>query len=191
VREEWSDVGDQLTNLLGESLRVQLDRFVEHADAIAGKPGATAALLDPHELRIVGKELRYTVELAAACGHRLPVRVARSFKQMQDALGLWHDYVVLNDQLLKWVIGNRDSAVVLAGLDLAKTAVQRSQKQLSGFGKLWIARGESLAASIRQAFPLTQPVEPVSESEMDPDHSDSASLQEASAMPATGETSAA
>jgi CHAD domain-containing protein len=193
VREEWSDVGDKLTNLLAESLHLQLDRFIEHADAIAGKPGATGALLDPHELRIAGKALRYTLELAAACGHRLPGTIARSFKRMQDALGLWHDYIVLNDQLLKWVVGNRDSGVVLAALDLAKTATQRSQKQLSGFSKLWIERGESLAGSIRKAFPLTQPVEPepVTEPQTDPDPSDSAAFQEASAEPATGEPSAA
>lgn len=197
VRQEWSDVGDQLSNLLAESLHLQLDRFIEHADAIAGKPGATGALLDPHELRIAGKALRYTLELATACGHRLPASVARSFKRMQEALGLWHDYVVLNDQLLKWVIAHRDAIVVLSVLDLAKHVMQRSQKQLSAFSKLWIERGESLADSIRSAFPLTQPVESeiepglFTQSETDPGPTDSQAPPEDSPQPATGETSAA
>jgi CHAD domain-containing protein len=197
VRQEWSDAGDALSNLLAESLHLQLDRFIEHADAIAGKPGATGTLLDPHELRIAGKALRYTLELATACGHRLPATVARSFKRMQDALGLWHDYVVLNDQLLAWIIGHRDATVTLSVLDLARHATQKSRTQLTAFSRLWTDRGDSLADFIRRAFPLTQPIEPdeepatVSEFETDPDRSDSQSLPADSPQPAAGEFSAA
>src|SRR5262249_28345727 len=85
VREELAESHRAVDTLLSESLHLQLDAFVERADAISG---------DPHELRIAGKSLRYTLEMAVEEGHRLPAAVTRAFKQMQDALGLWHDYVV-------------------------------------------------------------------------------------------------
>jgi CHAD domain-containing protein len=176
VRQDWADAGDGLESLISESLHLQLDEFIEHADAVAGKSGAKndAQMLDPHQLRIAGKALRYTLEMAVEGGHRLPAAVGRSFKRMQDALGLWHDYAVL---------------------DVAKLALRRSATQLEQFNKLWNAKGEMLATTIRQAFPLTHPVpdEPT-ESKTDPDPSDSEKpAEDHSAPPATvpGESSAA
>jgi triphosphatase len=103
VRQDWADAEDGLDCLISESLHLQLDRFVEHANAISGQATKVGdeKLHDPHQLRIAGKALRYTMEMAIAGGHKLPAAVGRSFKKMQDALGLWHDYVVLNDCVLK------------------------------------------------------------------------------------------
>jgi CHAD domain-containing protein len=59
---------------------------------------------DVHELRIDGKLLRYTLELAAPLGFGAPMPLLRAFKQLQDALGLWHDYVVLGEQTLRYAL---------------------------------------------------------------------------------------
>ena len=39
--------------------------------------------------------------MAAVEGHELPKSVLRLFKKMQDALGLWHDYVVLAETAME------------------------------------------------------------------------------------------
>jgi CHAD domain-containing protein len=177
VRQDWADAQDGLDCLISESLHLQLDRFAEHANAISGQAtnSGDEKLLDPHQLRIAGKALRYTMEMAIAGGHKLPVAVGRSFKKMQDALGLWHDYVVLNDCVLelsvKTGLGHSDPAVAELVLDIAKLAIRQSAIQLTRFNKMWMKKGEALANTIRQAFPLTHPVEePVaSESKTDPD----------------------
>ena len=200
VRQEWVEVGAEgLGCLIGESLHLQLDEFIQHADAIAGRAGANtdAAMLDPHQLRIAGKALRYTLEMAIAGGHRLSAGVARSFKRMQDALGLWHDYVVLTDCALKLslktAISHHDALVQRSVLDVAKAVIVKSQRELTAFGKLWNEKGEVLATTIRQAFPLTMPVETdtVTESKTDPDPPGSEPSVEQPATPAGNAPSAA
>jgi CHAD domain-containing protein len=199
VRQDWADAGDGLNCLICESLHLQLDRFVEYADSISGRMTAApnAPMSDPHQLRIAGKALRYTLDMAVAGGHKLPTAVGRAFKQMQDALGIWHDFVVLTDRVLKLTIqseiGIRDSAVTAIILDIAKLSVRRSAAQLARFRKLWNARGETLATTIRRAFPLTHPVvdEPAvpTESKTDPDPVDSEKPPEAAPVEAPIETS--
>jgi hypothetical protein len=152
-------------------------------------------MLDPHELRIAGKALRYTLELAIGGGHPLPAAVSKNFKRMQDALGIWHDNVVLADCALKLarktLINHPDGVVQRSGLDVAKSAMLKSQRELSRFSKLWNARGDSLAVTIRKAFPLMM-VKPVIESKADPDPSGSTpSAEPAAQATAEGETSAA
>lgn len=201
VRQEWVEAGEQLNSLISESLQLQLKQFIQHADAIAGRAGAKTdtQMLDPHELRIAGKALRYTLELAIGGGHPLPVAVSKNFKRMQDALGIWHDNVVLADCALKLsrktLINHPDApmqaAVQRSVLDVAKAAMLKSQRELSKFSKLWSARGESLAVTIRKAFPLTM-VEPVIESKVDPDPSGSTpSAEPVARATAASETSAA
>jgi CHAD domain-containing protein len=209
VRQEWVEAGEQLNALMGESLHLQLEEFIGHADAIAGRAGAKtdAQMLDPHELRIAGKALRYTLELAIGGGHPLPAAVSKTFKRMQDALGIWHDNVVLTDCALKLslknLISHHDAAVQRSVLDVAKVAMQKSQRELSKFGKLWNAKGESLAATIRRAFPLVIPEtvtdaitdlssDAVTESKADPDPSGSApSAEHPAQATAANEPSAA
>ncbi len=199
VRQDWREAGEGLHWLLSESLHLQLDRFVEHADAVSGRSAEpTTVMLDPHELRIAGKALRYSLELAVAGGHKLPGKVGRAFKQMQDALGIWHDYVVLNERMLKLMVETElslhDSKTAGVALDLAKLAIRRSTIQLARFNKLWVQKGEILATAVRQAFPLTHPVpgeaaENFSELKTDPDLSATAAPAEDPPTPA-GETSA-
>ena len=179
VRQDWADAGDGLHCLISESLHLQLDRFVEYADVISGNrisPGHDA-MSDPHQLRIAGKALRYTLDMAVAGGHQLPPAVGRAFKRMQDALGLWHDYVVLTERLLRLTndaeLSVHDTAMTAIILDIAKLSVRRSATQLEHFNKLWKSKGETLAITIRQAFPLTHAVveeaEIPIESKTDPD----------------------
>jgi CHAD domain-containing protein len=166
VRQDWTEAGEGLDCLIGESLHLQLDQFIEHADGISVKQTTQsparvpAEMLDPHQLRIAGKALRYTLELAAEAGHKIPAAVGRAFKRMQDALGVWHDYVVLGDCALQLIVetelGLHDSKTAGAVLDLAKLAMARSSSQLAKFNQLWTAEGETLAVAIRAAFPLTQ-----------------------------------
>jgi CHAD domain-containing protein len=191
VRQEWVEAGDQLSCLMGESLHLQLDQFIEHADAITGRAGAKtdAELLDPHQLRIAAKALRYTLELAVGGGHPLPAVVAGTFKRMQDALGIWHDHVVLTDCALslslKTLISHHDAVVQGSVLDVAKTAIRKSQQELSRFTKLWKANGELLAATIRESFPLATPAQ-LNEWKADPGPPDS----EPSAAPVVPTTAA-
>jgi CHAD domain-containing protein len=175
VREEWTEAVDEISGLVSQSLHVQLERFIEHADAVAGRgePTTDEQLKDPHQLRIAGKALRYTLEMAIAGGHRFPTAVARSFKPMQDALGLWHDYVVLMDRVLELslesMLGHHDALLAASVLDVAKLAAKRSQKQLLRFNRLWTEKGPMLASTIRQAFPLAVHAAEISETETDRD----------------------
>jgi CHAD domain-containing protein len=207
VREQWLEAEGELGVLLVQSLHWQLDQFISHADGVTGgctkDNGAEVSpdLLDPHQLRIAGKALRYTLEFAAAGGHRMPAAVTRAFKRMQDALGLWHDYVVLNDYLLESIIGQRDPEIVASVLDLARTVVRKSKIQLEAFSRIWKQRGEGLARAIASAFPPTESttVDPspdsvgylFNETQTDQHPPGSEALPAYPPQPAEGETSAA
>lgn len=125
--------------------------------AVSAKPQPRQ---NPHDLRIAGKALRYTLEMAEAQGHSPGTGVMKQFKRMQEALGDWHDYVVLADRSLQEVVAaelaHHDAAEAGRVIDLARHAVRRSASDLSGFAKLWRQQGEKLSAKIRAAFPLTQ-----------------------------------
>lgn len=116
---------------------------------------------NPHDLRIAGKALRYTLEMAEAEGHAPGAGVMRQFKRMQELLGAWHDFVVLADRCLEELVAaqlaHHDAAGADQVIDLAKFAVRQSAQDLSAFAKLWRQQGEKLSGKIRSAFPLTQP----------------------------------
>jgi CHAD domain-containing protein len=125
---------------------------------------------DVHALRISGKLLRYTLELAAPAGFAVPGSVLRSFKQLQEALGAWHDDVVLGESALRAAMKAQLAAHhgVLYGdvLDLARALWKRSERHLDRFAKLWRAHGESIAERVTQMFagtpavPAALPVRP-------------------------------
>ena len=85
LRDGIAESHEAVDSLLGEAVHRRLDAFIEHANQTA----------NPHELRIVGKGLRYTLEMAAEQGHKLPKAVLKSFKTIQQYLGDWHDNVVI------------------------------------------------------------------------------------------------
>ena len=148
-------------SLLVESIHLQLDEFAEAAAQI-GVEGT-----DPHQLRIAGKSLRYTLEMAREQGS-LSSRGASSrpvlaaFKRIQTALGLWHDYVVLTERILcesaEQQLAHHDPAKQQALLKLAALMLRRGQHQLGKVSDFWRGDGPALIERIRSAFPLTRPV---------------------------------
>jgi CHAD domain-containing protein len=151
--------------LLAESLHLQLDRFVERAERIpqrSTEASAHASAQDPHELRIAGKRLRYTLELAAATGHPLNPILFKRFKKMQDALGLWHDYVVLTERIMELSLENglhlHDPQMHSTMLDLSRFALSRAQRELERFAELWHDSGHLITTAIREGFALTEAV---------------------------------
>lgn len=56
-----------------------------------------------HDFRIAGKRLRYQVELLADLGHNEAPPMVAALKQLQDALGAWHDRVVLVDHMSQFI----------------------------------------------------------------------------------------
>ena len=177
VREQIVAAQDGVRGLLGESLHRQLDGFVEEAARVvagleqSGSEDAEtdATRPDPHQLRIAGKALRYTLEMAVAAGHVVPRSVLKTFKAMQENLGAWHDYVVLTDKAmsasLTETLSHREPGMQERVLGLACMTVRRSAKELQQFAKLWNAKGPALASAVRQAFPASGSAGPVTEPE--------------------------
>jgi CHAD domain-containing protein len=174
VRDEVIEAREAIDSLLAESLHLQLDAFAERADGIVPTNGSdsnepkdrqdpsTRSGQDPHQLRIAGKLLRYTLELAQAQGHKLPASVTRSFKKMQERLGDWHDDVVLiectMETSLDESVAYHDARLQQGLLALGQLFVRRATHELAGFSDLWKQRGGEVAQMVRERFPLTRPV---------------------------------
>ncbi|HMB95578.1 MAG TPA: CHAD domain-containing protein [Tepidisphaeraceae bacterium] len=171
LREDVIAAQEAVPSLLAESLHLQLDRFIEHA----------AQIKNAHELRIAGKALRYTVELAKADKHKLPSDVLRTFKSMQDSLGTWHDYVVLAECAMRVSVDQelplKNSALQRQVLSFASYCMSRADRSLGHFTQLWNERGQQLCDAIRAAMPLTQsptpPQQQIIPPQTDPDPLDS------------------
>lgn len=179
VREEIVEAREAIDSLLAESLHLQLDAFAEQAAAIVLQTLGTSNGLprqDPHQLRISGKLLRYTLEIAQSEGHELPAVVVRQFKQMQESLGNWHDDVVLvqcaMQTSIEKMLAYHDLPLQDQVLELNRFFLKRAARELSDFSKLWQRRGEEVARTIRERFPLTRPAPPIKESKTDPGPSD-------------------
>lgn len=203
VREQIAESPGAIDALLAESVRRQLDAFVSGTDPMVEWMGGSHHHHDPHAVRIAGKALRYTLEMAVAQGHRLPASVAKTFKQMQDLLGSWHDDVVLTETAMRLSVeqglSNRNPAMQADVLDVARITVTRSSKHLWKFARLWRAKSGRLRDAIGKAFPAaatTQvsgpagptspaapPGEPVIEPKTDPGPRGSAEPEVPAALP--------
>jgi CHAD domain-containing protein len=160
LRHEIALAKESVDTLLSESVHLQLDAFAEQAQLLAAGQHN-----DPHQLRIAGKSLRYTLELAKENGRKLPAKVMSLFKRMQSALGFWHDYVVLTEDIMKRCV---ECDLVLHRpslqeqmLKLSQITLRKAQAQLRSMSELWKKQGTELCETIRHAFPLTQAVEAV------------------------------
>lgn len=184
VRMDIAAASEAVDSLLAESLHLQLDTFAEQADRL-GTPSADDDHQDPHQLRIAGKALRYTIEMAGQQGHELPGMLTKTFKKMQDALGLWHDHVVLAEHTMQAVLDERlshhEPELTAELFELLRECVHRASQQLEGFKALWSEEGDAVARAIRASFPLTRSKSPSSaaaapanESQTDRDPSGSA-----------------
>jgi CHAD domain-containing protein len=157
VRAEMLSNREATNSLLAESLHLQLDAFAEQAGGLGAEQ---AARPDPHQLRIAGKALRYTLEMAVVEGHDLPESLSKSFKKMQDALGTWHDYVVLADcateAALEEQLSYHNPELMNELLELIRAVLRISTDDLAKFKRLWTEHGDAIARAIRDAFPLTR-----------------------------------
>ncbi|HSZ55700.1 MAG TPA: CHAD domain-containing protein [Tepidisphaeraceae bacterium] len=173
VRDEIVEARDAIDSLVSESLHLQFDAFAEQASQLNRESPAEPR--DPHELRIAGKILRYTLEMAKEQGHKLPASVLRAFKKMQEALGNWHDDVVLIQCMMQTSLDRQLSYHQLdlqeGLLKLSRTFLGRGNRELARFSKLWQKQGEEVAQTIRGKFPLTRAV--VSEPQTDHGPADS------------------
>jgi hypothetical protein len=98
----------------------------------------------------------------------------RTFKRMQEALGLWHDFVVVTEWAmrasLEGLLAHHDTKLQADVLSLARLTLSRSEQRLNKFAVLWKEEGPALTKTIRASFPITQPPPPaVTESQTGPD----------------------
>ena len=164
VRAEILEAGEAVDSLLVESIHLQLDAFAEQANHLIRPPERSTASAPPpqdvHELRIAGKALRYTLEMAKEHGRPLDRRVMRTFKRMQEALGLWHDFVVLTEWAMRasldGLLAHHDTNLQTDVLALARLTLARAEQRLRKFAVLWAKEGPQLAETIGAHFPLTQ-----------------------------------
>jgi CHAD domain-containing protein len=183
LHHEIAGAKDRVGELLSQSVHLQLDAFVEQANELTGQRRG-----DPHELRIAGKSLRYTLEMAREQGVRLPVSVTALFKRMQGALGLWHDYVVLAERMMQESVESElalhDPQLQIQVLKLTQLTLGKSQGQLNKMAKLWKTRGEGLMGTIRGAFPLTKHMQTSAAAETTSDEGGVSVVVESSSVPA-------
>jgi len=159
LRDEIASADNRIDALLRESLSRQFAAFSRESNRLfaAAEVASTDAPMalqpvDPHAIRIAGKSLRYTVEMAEVQGHAPAKSVTKTFKRMQDALGLWHDFIVLTERMLlisgEVKLAHHDAPTQRAILGLAQATLRRSESQLKKFADLWQTHGQSLADAI-------------------------------------------
>lgn len=187
VRHDLPKIEPAVPELLRDSLKHQLDHFSQLAERVCVTDAdAEAPSSDPHAMRIAGKQLRYTLELAEASGAVVPKDLLKTFKKLQDFLGTWHDYVVLAEQSLISSVAAEltlhDPPMQRVVLNLADVLLQRAQKELSRFCDFWQHEREEVTIGIRALF-----AEVVSESKKDPDPPATASSEPPAALPTAAE----
>ena len=150
LRNEIALSCDSLPRSLIQSLHTRLATFSESADALAKTADGEAAVpqgvptagrVEPHAVRIAGKALRYTLELAGAGLAEPPEELLRDFKKLQDALGLWHDFIVLAERALRRSLDHQlilhDAALQCDVLDFAGRCLDEVRDRLREFARLW------------------------------------------------------
>src|SRR5262249_55520636 len=156
-REQISDRRDEVDARLGQSLLQQLNDFTKCSNELMNSSGQPS---DPHTLRIAGKSLRYTLEMAQSAGHPIDKKILKIFKKMQDALGLWHDYVVLAERAMEEsadaMLAHHDAKLQQKILGLTNLILRRSETQLRRFAELWKTHGQEVQDAIHAAFPAPQ-----------------------------------
>lgn len=164
IRHRLEQHQGAIASLLAYALHERFDRFAQVADWVSGvsTPPPDEPPIDVHELRIDGKALRYTFEIAGAHGIKVPKSVFKSFKAMQESLGTWHDFVVLADETVKrWAtveLALHDPDAASLVLDLAKQFLKDSTKHLNQFKSKWRRSGPTIRNALHDRVPLTRDV---------------------------------
>jgi CHAD domain-containing protein len=155
--EQVDEVAPALRWRIAESAREQFFAFATDANALLEPTGAS---VDPHQVRIDGKRLRYTLEIALSAGVRLPKSLLRRFKKLQDMLGTWHDYVVLidiaHDASRHHQLSHLSTSDLRALLPLIDLLTRRAEAELQRFKNAWGRARTSIEATLRKRFPLAR-----------------------------------
>lgn len=158
LRNRMQSQTSAIVPLITQSLHEQFERFSNDARQLLQHPEH----LDVHQLRIDGKLLRYTIELAQAAGVNLPKKLIRQFKQLQEDLGQWHDAVVMAERVLEVMddqeILLHDAAAARASLDLTKYFVLQSERHLKKFIERWQKLGPGIETELHERLPLVRVV---------------------------------
>jgi len=148
----------------------QLRAFATNADRLvqARRKDGASGEENVHALRVQGKLLRYTLELSHPIGYSVAAGILPKFKKLQDALGAWHDYVVLGQQALRLALeqdlARTNDRVYGQILDLARLCHRRSEHHLDRFATLWDRHGPAIFQQVQQIF-ITKPLDaPASQS---------------------------
>lgn len=164
LEQDVAEVEQAARSLLRTTAPTQLQAFATRADQLARNRARGAARRtaqsepgeDVHALRISGKLLRYTLELATPAGYAMPDSVLRSFKKLQDALGAWHDYIVLSEtalrRALKAELPAHRGELFGEVLSLSQTLWRASERELDKFCERWDSSGKSIKDSIAETF---------------------------------------
>jgi len=167
--------------LIVSALHERMAAFAEQADWVSGvvAPPASKLPIDVHQVRIEGKALRYTFEIAAAHGLKIPKPVFKRFKAMQESLGNWHDYVVLcetaSEESAERMLAHHEPKLAEQSLDLSKRFLRKASLELNKFRGQWKRSGSGIRAALDERVPLARDV--ATESKTDPDPSLTAQTQ--------------
>ena len=147
-------LASQWTAFAGQAERLTRQMLVDMVDGGGDGDARDADVQDPHELRIAGKQLRYTFEMLADSGQKLPAVTARTFKRMQAELGLWHDGVVLTEwamrQSIAGLLAHHDPELQSQVLAMATATLRGAERHLRRFATLWRERGETIGQIVEQ-----------------------------------------
>lgn len=163
IRAAFASQDIDWKSLVTESAGAQLKAFSDSADLVLEqrglKPDAAASTSNVHDVRIAGKHLRYTLELMEPLGIAVPKTVMKSFKKLQEALGVWHDFVVLGENVLQEsldeLIAVNDANLYGAILELARECWKQGERSLNRFVDAWTEYRTELTETIDRA--LTSP----------------------------------
>jgi CHAD domain-containing protein len=169
MSENW-EAGQLSQKLQQSSARVQMvlrkaiardfGAFATLANSLcAAHPDRRQREIDVHALRIAGKRVRYTLEIAAAVGAALPKETGQQFKQIQDALGAWHDRVVLAQRAMKLAakreLAMQNPQLLVHIFNLINAATAGAADGIETFVGLWTNMREELSAAVRQLWSKT------------------------------------
>ena len=144
-------------SMLSRLIRVRFDDFSRSADALAVRQPD----LDVHALRISGKKTRYSLEIAAATGAPLSKEILDQFKRIQDALGDWHDCVVLAQCAMKLAVKRElamhNPALLESVLKMINAMSADATAGIGAFISAWKSSREQISDAIRQLCPPNTP----------------------------------
>lgn len=109
-----------------------------------------------HQYRIAGKRVRYVTELAGQVPEA--ASLMSSLKGMQDALGDWHDWMLLS-QSAKKILGNGQDSALLSALRNVTGAKFRHALQVVGEMRATLLPKSSAQESRNQPHPAPASVE--------------------------------